>query len=370
MPQKPRPLDDSVSMLAWFGVDLRNWRNVRRLSTEALGAKVHLSKTSVERIEKAERPCNAELAAKFDDALEAGGALRRLWRRVEEDADRQRADADTATLTGRPSPSPASEVSIPSSELHVGMAEIELVRAAARDLDTIDQKFGGGGVWRSAQAHLLWLNHVIDRGVYDSRLGRNLHAVAGTLTVSLGWYSYDAGRPAEAWAYFAEGLSAAMLIDDAPLACRTLSVMARQAVDLNKGREAVRFCRQARSQTAIWGATPRVHALLAIREAQGCARVGDAHSCEDALRRAWREWERGPSADDPDWTHFLNEAELISRRSRDELDTYPAAVDDRTGGDVPPSWQPRGGRGAGTHQFTHRLRSRGEEPGGLATAPA
>lgn len=103
MPQRPRPLDDSASWEAWFGVELRNWRTTRKLSTTALGALVHVSKTTIERIEKAERPCDRALAAALDDALEAGGALRRLWRRVEEHADATSTDADRQRTTGPPS---------------------------------------------------------------------------------------------------------------------------------------------------------------------------------------------------------------------------------------------------------------------------
>ena len=94
MPQKPKPLDDTASVRAWWGVELRNWRNQRALSSTALGAKVHLSGTSVERIEKGERPCTAAMAKRFDTALDAGGALVRLWARVEAEADEQRTDAD------------------------------------------------------------------------------------------------------------------------------------------------------------------------------------------------------------------------------------------------------------------------------------
>lgn len=89
MPQKPKPLDDTKSVRDWWGLELRNWRRVHGLSSRALGAKVHLSSTAIERIEKNERSCNATLADQLDGVLDAGGALRRLWARVEMDADRQ-----------------------------------------------------------------------------------------------------------------------------------------------------------------------------------------------------------------------------------------------------------------------------------------
>ncbi|WP_237404565.1 helix-turn-helix domain-containing protein [Actinacidiphila reveromycinica] len=66
VPQKPKPLDDSTSLRAWFGGELRNWRVTRGLSSAALGRLVHVSGGKVERIEKQERPCDAAPAARFD----------------------------------------------------------------------------------------------------------------------------------------------------------------------------------------------------------------------------------------------------------------------------------------------------------------
>jgi hypothetical protein len=207
-----------------------------------------------------------------------------------------------------------------SSEWRIGKTEVELLRAAADDMDAIDQQFGGNRLWRPTRAHLLWVHQMIDRGIYDDDLGRQLHRVAGKFTTSLGWFCYDAGLQAEARCYFSEALNTANFTGDDALACRTLGNMARQAVDLNKGREAVRFARLAQAHAKEWAAPPRVTALLAVREAQGHARLGDRFSCEASVRRAWQEWERGHDERDPDWTTFLNEAELMCLEGMCRLD--------------------------------------------------
>jgi hypothetical protein len=207
-----------------------------------------------------------------------------------------------------------------SADWRIGEAEVELLREAADDMDAIDQQFGGNRLWRPTRAHLYWVHHMIDRGIYDEALGRQLHAVAGKFTTSLGWFCYDAGLQAQARQYFSEALNAAMLTGDDILASRTLSNMARQAVDLNKGREAVRFARLAQAHAGEWHAPSRVTALLAIREAQGYARIGDVFNCEAAIRRAWAEWERGTDERDPDWTTFLNLAELTCLEGMCRLD--------------------------------------------------
>ncbi|GGL61656.1 hypothetical protein GCM10010129_01540 [Streptomyces fumigatiscleroticus] len=233
------------------------------------------------------------------------------------------ADADPVPLGDDAPPpwlaeTPAGEAGSP--DWQIGEAEVELLRDAADDMDAIDQQFGGNRLWRPTQAQLYWVHHMIDRGTYDEALGKQLHSVAGKFTTSLGWFCYDAGLQAQARQYFAEALNAAHFTGDDVLANRTLSNMARQAVDLNKGREAVRFARLAQTHAELWHAPKRVTALQAIREAQGYARIGDAFACEAAIKRAWKEWEEGDDERDPDWTKFLNAAEMTCLEGMCRLD--------------------------------------------------
>lgn len=207
-----------------------------------------------------------------------------------------------------------------SSDWRIVPEEVEFLSAAADDNYAIDQQFGANRLWRPTRAHLLWTHHMIDRGIYDEPLGQQLHALAGKLTTSLGWFCYDAGLQEQARQYFSEALNAANYTGDDVLASRTLSNMARQAVDVNKGREAVRFAKLGQRHSELWSAPRRVIALLAIREAQGYARLGDVVNCEGAIRRAWQEWESGEDERDPDWALFLNLAELTCLEGMCRLD--------------------------------------------------
>ncbi|MFC5721402.1 hypothetical protein ACFP1Z_14615 [Streptomyces gamaensis] len=239
---------------------------------------------------------------------------------------RREALATGAAVIGLPwlSPSPARA----ATDLRVGREEIDLLHATATDLDAIDQQFGGDRLWRSARMQLMWVHHVIDHGVYNDDISQELHTIAGQLTTSLGWFCYDAEQQTEARVYFAEALNTAMISDDHPLATRTLSNMARQSVDLGKPREAIRFARTAERHTAQWDAPPRVAALLAIRTAQGYARLGDEMNTSHAIKRAWRAFDQGITDRDPEWTRFLNEAELICLEGmcRSDLGQHKRAV--------------------------------------------
>ncbi|MFI6112735.1 hypothetical protein [Kitasatospora sp. NPDC051164] len=217
-----------------------------------------------------------------------------------------------------PTPSAAAATGVPGTR--IGRDEIDELHATAADLDAIDQQFGGDRLWRVAHSHLQRVHQLIDHATYSEDIGQELHGIAGQLTTSLGWFCYDADRQPAARMYFSEALNTAMLAGDEALATRTLSNMARQAVDLGKPREAVRFARIAQSHANDWDATPRVSALLAIRQAQGYAAMGDEMNCTAAIRRAWKYFDRGTDDRDPEWTGFLNEAELVCLEGMCRLD--------------------------------------------------
>ncbi|MFI8515790.1 hypothetical protein ACIGHB_32150 [Streptomyces sp. NPDC085460] len=215
-----------------------------------------------------------------------------------------------------------------ASDLRIGEEEIAVLQATAADLDAIDQRWGGDRLWRSAKLHLSYIHYVIDHGVYTEEIGRRLHAIAGQLTTSVAWFCYDADEQTEARVYFSEALNAAMLTGDHPLATRTLSNMSRQCIDLNKPREAVRFAKTAEQYAKKWGAPPRVSALLHIRAAQGYASAGDELSASVSVKRAWSSFDQGPTDRDPEWTTFLNEAELtcLEGMARADLGQHKRAI--------------------------------------------
>lgn len=250
-------------------------------------------------------------------------------REIIRDVNRRTFTAGIAGMTaGLPWLTPSSASAAAPSDVRVGSAEITQLKDAAKDLDDIDQQFGGDRLWRSAQLQLWWLHHLLDTGQYSEEIGQELQQIVGQLTTSLGWFCYDAGRQAEARMYFSEALNTAMLSEDEPLATRTLSNMSRQSVDLAKSRESVRFAKLAEQHAGAWDAPPRVTALLAIRVAQGYARMPDEMNASAAIKRAWRAFDQGTSDRDPDWVGFLNEAEMtcLEGMARSDLGQHKRAV--------------------------------------------
>ncbi|MBP5906759.1 hypothetical protein F3K40_14970 [Streptomyces sp. LBUM 1478] len=222
-----------------------------------------------------------------------------------------------------PSTAPSS-----ASDIRVDEEEIAVLKSTARDLDAIDQRFGGDRLWRTARSQLFWVNHLLNAASHPAEIEAELEQIAGQLTTSLGWFCYDAERQEEARRYFSEALNTAMLSGDERLATRTLSNMSRQSVDIGRPREAVRFARRAEQHATAWTAPPRVTALLAIRSAQGYAQSGDEMNTSGAIKRAWKAFEHGLTGREPDWVLFLNEAELtcLEGMCRSDLGQHKRAV--------------------------------------------
>lgn len=83
MPQEPRELEPVASTRAFFGAELRYWRQHRSLSQREVGQRVHASGDLICKIEKAFRWPPADLASRCDTVLDTGGILARLWPLVE-----------------------------------------------------------------------------------------------------------------------------------------------------------------------------------------------------------------------------------------------------------------------------------------------
>lgn len=78
MPYPPRELRPHESARAFFGAELRHWRNIRGYSQEDLGRLTLHSEAAISKVEKASRWPTEQLAQRCDMVLETGGSLRRL----------------------------------------------------------------------------------------------------------------------------------------------------------------------------------------------------------------------------------------------------------------------------------------------------
>ncbi|MCX5378219.1 tetratricopeptide repeat protein [Streptomyces sp. NBC_00091] len=196
-----------------------------------------------------------------------------------------------------------------------GEAEAAAVEDAVRQIRLLDDRHGADALYRRAAQPLKTAYALLDAGATRQSTEDRLHAGAGELAVSVGWLAHDSGRFEDARSHYAEALATARVAGDAALEAHAFSNMAFLARDCGRPRESVRAAQAGRRAARSLG-SPRLLALLALREAGGWAGLADRRACEEALARAHAEFARGESGADPEWMSFFGEAELESLESR------------------------------------------------------
>jgi hypothetical protein len=207
--------------------------------------------------------------------------------------------------------------------IKVDPAHIRDLRAAVDELYTKDQSVGGATLTSTALHQYRLVRRMLDEGDYDQSVGRQLMRMTGELAVCAGWLSYDGDDQVRARHLYSEAFLLADHAGDAALAVRAIEKMSLQSVQRatkssNRGlsREAVRLCARA-GELARHDASPRLHALLAGREAIAHAAVGDRHGFDAAIVRARREIDRaGFVEDEAVWLRFATASEITVHEAK------------------------------------------------------
>lgn len=203
----------------------------------------------------------------------------------------------------------ASPLAVPAQR-RVGEAEVSAVEKAVRRIRLLDDRHGADGLYRQASQPLRAAYALLDSGRATRRsTSDRLHAGAGELAISVGWLAHDSGRFDDARSHYAEALATARLAGDAALEAHAFCNASFLARDAGRAREAVRAAEAGQRAARPLG-SPRLLALLALREAGARAWLGDRAGCEQAIGRAHTAFGHGPRDADPEWMSFFREAEL------------------------------------------------------------
>lgn len=200
-----------------------------------------------------------------------------------------------------------------------GMAGVVYVRDAYRHLQVIDDQVGGDYLHPIAGQYLAHALALLDA----SKPGPSrtaLHAVTGELAAYAAWFAYDAADLQQARTYLNEALLHARMARDPILESRVHHTTATIALKAGRARDALDAAQLAQEVISDSG-TPRVKALLAMREARAWGQLGGAREAEAAAGRAWAHMQAAAAHhQDPDWLSFLTEAELLALHATCEAD--------------------------------------------------
>ncbi|MFF3976635.1 helix-turn-helix domain-containing protein [Streptomyces sp. NPDC001828] len=351
MAQKPKPLDETASVRAWWGKELRNWRTTRGMSTRQVGAEVHLSATMIERIEKCERECDGALASLLDDAVEAGGALTRLWRLVEEEAAREAAYADKVageadpgangvrmgrmlglnqpalsersqsamerraffSLGGVAALAPTAFVDLlPSSGPNalpkaVRPEDIRQVLAAADTLAGWDNLYGGGGIVGSSSMGLfIWAKGLLATK-YPPNLKDSLYTAVGRLSVVMGASAFDAYAHDDATELLRFGTWCAEQGNNWHLRASALNWQARHEIWCGRPDEGLTHAESGLLRSDRL--TPREQSMLHNARARAWAKMRNPDEALAAIDQSDKVFGRAREGEDVPWMAYYDNAQ-------------------------------------------------------------
>jgi transcriptional regulator with XRE-family HTH domain len=203
----------------------------------------------------------------------------------------------------------------------VGLKDVHRLREAIDTFITMDHLFGGGYV---RPAIVDFLHHQVSplmRGTYSDEVGRQLISAAAALTGMAGWEAYDLSLHGLAQGHYGQALQLAKHADNPLLSAWLLSIMAQQAIDLNRPDWAIRLSRAAHNAGQQAEAPPHASALLLLREARATAlkvSLADTHDQHTALRverllvQVEGVFARAGADDERWWPSDLTESEIAA----------------------------------------------------------
>ncbi|WP_329137345.1 hypothetical protein [Streptomyces sp. NBC_01476] len=133
-----------------------------------------------------------------------------------------------------------------------------------------DDQHGGEALRPAVIGQLRYVMGILANST-DPNHRRSLHGIAAELARLTGWTFFDARQYSTARAYFTQSLRLARAIDDHPFVANVLACLSLQATYQDRAGEAVTLARTAQDVARYGGGTPRLMAMLSIREAFGHA---------------------------------------------------------------------------------------------------
>jgi tetratricopeptide (TPR) repeat protein len=204
--------------------------------------------------------------------------------------------------------------------------ELETAKAAGRRLVELDTSYGGDDLTRLAVRAFRSAYHRLASGLYVPAVERDLQAVVGELGQVAAWIAYDADDQPLSRQLTTEALLHSRAAGDRRMELFELSQLAMQAVHLRHPAEALRIADEVIDSHP---ASARVTAVFRIRRARALAQMGDRARALNEHDRVAATLADGVSSADPDWTWWVDTAELAWHRamSLTDLDRWSTAID-------------------------------------------
>jgi transcriptional regulator with XRE-family HTH domain len=196
-------------------------------------------------------------------------------------------------------------------------AHVRYIRGCLDRLRRQDRDLGGGVIVRQAARQYAWARRMLDESDYTDAVGRELLNVTAELAITTGWFAYDGGQQHIARQMYGEANLLAGSVGVGELTTHVFVNLAMQSTYLARAggsssglaREGLRFATRA-AEVARHEPSPRLHALVSLRQAAAYAQLGDETAFKTSIDNAHRELDRGDHPADQAWTAFVTRAEI------------------------------------------------------------
>jgi transcriptional regulator with XRE-family HTH domain len=211
---------------------------------------------------------------------------------------------------------------VPSS---VGMSHVRYLQRCEDALWSRDQAVGGAVLLRSALRQWDRARRMLKESSYTDAVGRELLLATGRLGVCVGWLAFDSGQHELSQRLYKDAETLAEEAANPVLMAEVLeqsSLLASYMARMNRAPDGARaglLLAYRAAEEARYEALPRLHALIALRQASAASLMGDKAAFRSGIRRARRELERSPQCDESESYSFVNEAEITGFEARGYL---------------------------------------------------
>jgi transcriptional regulator with XRE-family HTH domain len=200
----------------------------------------------------------------------------------------------------------------------IGDTHVRYLWAGLDRLRSREQVNGGGAIIGEAVRLFARARAMLDESDYSERVGRELLAVAAEIGNAAGWAAFDQEEHALARQLYSAAALLADSADSPEVAVHLYTNLAQQSAELavlgrsrrGRVREALMFAGRA-AQAARHEPSPKLHALIALRQARAYAELGDERGFRAAITTARRDLDRGPHPTDPQWTSYVSGFEIV-----------------------------------------------------------
>lgn len=198
----------------------------------------------------------------------------------------------------------------------ITISHARYLQKCANTLSSRDQTVGGAALLRSGLRQWQRARRMLKESSYTETVGREFLTVTGRLGACVGWLAFDGGQHALSQSLYSDARGLAEEAEDPVLNARLLELssllashLARTSGKNGAAREGLLLAYRA-AEEARYEPLPRLHALIALRQAYAASLLGDKAVFRSGITRARREFGKGPRADEPEWLHFVNDAEI------------------------------------------------------------